>query len=116
MARPFWLAAGIVCFLLGAIGIPLPVLPTVPFWLLAAFCFSKSHPHWAEKLYSHPVYGPSMRRWRDQRVIPRRAKYASITAMAASTAVTALAAGPRWAMIPAAALLIVGPWIWTRDE
>lgn len=116
MARPLWLAGGVTSFVLGAIGIALPVMPTVPFWLLAAFCFSKSHPEWAERLYQHPVYGASMRQWRDRRAIPRRAKYASLGAMAASVPFTYLTAGMPWALIPLGVLATVGPWIWTRAE
>ena len=67
MARPLYLAAGLLCVALGAIGAFLPVLPTVPFLLLAIFCFARSRPEWAERLYAHPRYGPALRQWRDRR-------------------------------------------------
>jgi len=115
-ARSIWLAGGGLFLAVGAVGIILPILPTVPFFLLAAFCFARSHPALAERLYEHPQYGPAMRAWRDRRAIPRRAKYASIAAMAAGVVFTGLAIGWPWVLISLAILLTVGPWIWTRAE
>lgn len=115
-ARHLWLAAGVVAFATGAIGIALPLLPTVPFWLLAIFCFARSRPEWAERLYAHPRYGPSLREWRDRRAIGRRAKVSALVAMAASLAATWAAAGWRWALIPLAVMAVSGTWIWTRPE
>ncbi len=40
--RIIWIALGFVCLGFGTIGIILPVLPTVPFYMATAFCFAKS--------------------------------------------------------------------------
>ena len=61
MARPIYLICGFACVGLGIIGIALPVLPTVPFLLLAAFCFARSRPELAQRLYDDQRFGPSIR-------------------------------------------------------
>ncbi len=46
--RILWVLTGFVCLGLGSIGIVLPILPTVPFYMLTVFCFAKS----SKKLHS----------------------------------------------------------------
>ena len=116
MARHLYLAAGLICAALGAIGALLPVLPTVPFLLLAVFCFARSRPEWADRLYAHARYGPALRQWRDRRSISRKGKLGALSVMGGSALVSWLTIG--W---PAAAgvtlvLLCTGGWIATRPE
>ena len=44
----FWMLLGFLCLGLGTVGIVLPILPTVPFYMATLFCFAKS----SEKLHS----------------------------------------------------------------
>ena len=39
--RYVWMALGILCLVLGTIGVVLPILPTVPFYMATVFCFDK---------------------------------------------------------------------------
>ena len=48
LKRLFFLILGCVCLALGCVGIVLPVLPTVPFFLATVFCFANS----SEKLHT----------------------------------------------------------------
>jgi len=69
---------------LAAIGVVLPLLPTTPFVLLAAFFASKGSPAFASWLEGHPSFGPAIRDWRRNRVIPIRAKVLACSMMTLS--------------------------------
>jgi uncharacterized membrane protein YbaN (DUF454 family) len=116
IGRPIWLTAGILSFAMGTIGIVLPILPTVPFYLLAAVCFARSHPEWERRLLDHPHWGPPIRRWRERRAISRKAKLSAIGAMSAGVLFTGFTVGYPWVLISVGVLAICGPWIWTRNE
>lgn len=86
--RRFYLCVGYASLGLGILGIFLPVLPTTPFIILAAWSFSRSHPELARRLYDHPRFGPLLTDWRDQKAIPWRAKMYALSALALSFAFT----------------------------
>ena len=78
--RGLFLAAGLTSLALGLIGAVLPVLPTTPFVLLAAFCFSRSSPWLHARLLRSPLLGPMIANWALHGAIAPRAKLAA-TAM-----------------------------------
>lgn len=57
MLKWFLVAVGGVSLALGAVGIFLPILPTTPFLLLAAFCFARSSQRLHDYLVNHKVFG-----------------------------------------------------------
>lgn len=116
MTRHLWLALGWVSVALGVIGIALPIMPTVPFLILAAFAFAKSSPALEAKLLSHPVYGPHIRNWRDRRAITRRAKWMATAAFAASIGFGTLTLHWPWVLLPPVIAVISLSWLWTRNE
>ena len=59
---------------LGIAGIFLPILPTTPFAILAAWCFSKSSERWHLWLLNHKIFGPTIRDWERDGVIKPKAK------------------------------------------
>jgi uncharacterized membrane protein YbaN (DUF454 family) len=82
--RYAWQSVAIVCVGLGGAGAVLPLVPTTPFLLLAAWAASRSSPRLHEWLYSHPRYGPLLRDWRDHRAIRPRAKRIALVLIAIS--------------------------------
>ena len=70
---------GLVSFALAVAGIFLPLLPTTPLLLLAAWCFVHSSPRLYEWLMQHPKFGPYIRNFRENRAIPLHVKVVSIT-------------------------------------
>jgi uncharacterized membrane protein YbaN (DUF454 family) len=116
LKRPLYLSLGVTSLMLGVIGAFLPVLPTVPFVLLAAWCFGKAHPAWEARLLSHPTYGPPIRAWREHGAIPLRAKQIATLMMTCSGVLTALTLPGWWRVAPSAAMLLVCAWMWTRPS
>lgn len=72
--RVVLLIAGWICMALGLIGVFVPLLPTTPFLLLAAWCFVRSSPRLYARLKSHPRLGPFLQQWERDHSIPRAAK------------------------------------------
>jgi len=87
MPRIVYLLIGCVFVGLGFIGAFLPLLPTVPFLLLALWCFARSSQRFHDWLYHHPRFGPPLREWDQHGVIPVRAKILSTAMMAVSMAI-----------------------------
>ncbi|MDR0667157.1 MAG: YbaN family protein [Prevotellaceae bacterium] len=76
--RFLWISSGVLAVALGVLGMFLPVLPTVPFLLLATFCFAKSAPKWRYKLLYHPFIGKPLRDWLQYKGIRKREKIFSV--------------------------------------
>lgn len=66
------------------VGVVLPLLPTTPFVLLAAFFASKGSPELAQWLEGHPNFGQAIEQWRTGRVVPAQAKILACSMMANS--------------------------------
>jgi uncharacterized protein len=79
--RRFHLGLGYLSLALGAAGIVLPLLPTTPFVILAAWCFARSNPALAARLYGDPRFGPALTAWRDQGAVSRRAKILALSSL-----------------------------------
>ena len=118
MIRRFlWRSLAGLALALGSAGVVIPGLPTTPFLLLAAWAGSHGWPELEQRLLEHPEYGPLIRRWRESRAVPRRAKWIASALMLVSIATILVAPVPLWLQWSLPVFLcLVAVWLWTRPE
>lgn len=91
---------GVVSLSLGVAGIFLPLLPTTPFLLLAAWAFVRSSPRLYAWLINHPHLGEYIRNFRENRAIPLRVKVVSVSLV--------------WLTIGFCIVAVVEQWLWAQ--
>ncbi len=97
--RIFYLLLGWFSLITGIIGIFLPLLPTTPLVLLAAWCFSKSSERFHTWLINHKFFGPIVSDWQSNDGIPRKSRNRSIIFMWLGMAISILMVGRFWATV-----------------
>lgn len=98
------LVIGVLCSALGIAGIVLPVLPTTPFLLLAAFFFARSSPRAHRWLLNNRFFGAYLRNYLEGRGLSTRAKILIIVPLWATIGYSVLGLG---LPLPAQVLLLV---------
>jgi uncharacterized membrane protein YbaN (DUF454 family) len=116
LRRALWTGAGALCLALGVLGIFLPLLPTTPFVLLAAFCLSRGSARVERWLLAHPRFGPMVIDWRTRRAVPRRAKQLAVVMMALGSTWSWWVMPPPWRWLPAAGCAAVALWLWRLPD
>jgi len=115
--RFFWISFGTLSLALGIIGIFLPLMPTVVFLLIAAFCYARSSERLHGWLITHPRLGPPIVDWNRSGAIRRRAKWlASVSLLAALGLSTLFGVGGKIIAIQVVVLFILAIFIWSRPE
>lgn len=115
--RGVWFSIGALFLGLGIVGIALPVMPTVPFLLVAVWAFARSSPELRQRILDHPTYGPPVRAWQEHGAIGRPAKIWAVGAMAAGVGLTWWLGLPLWVVaLQAAVCTAVGTFVVTRPE
>lgn len=74
MVRTTYLLIGHTSLAVGFVGIFVPLLPTTPFVLLAAMCYSRGSDRFHAWILDHPRFGPTIHAWREHGAIGVRAK------------------------------------------
>ena len=88
---------GSISLILGAAGVVLPLLPTTPLVLLAAYCFQASSEKLHDKLVRNRIFGPYIENYRTKRGITLKRKAASIAFLWAGLAGSMIALRTGWA-------------------
>lgn len=114
MKRIFYLVVGFAALGLGAVGIAVPLLPTVPFMILAAFCFARSNPELERRIVEHPRVNPHISAWRERGAISRKGKTAALLAFGASALLGLFMLPFPASLLPVLVALVGGSWILAR--
>lgn len=96
--RFFWLVIGLLAVIIGALGVVVPLLPTTPFLLVAAFAFARSSVRLTRWLHEHPKFGPLIDNWQRYGSIDRKSKTMAIVVIVATPILTFLVGAPLWAV------------------
>ena len=92
----FWLLAGLTSVAIAAVGVVLPLLPTTPFLLIAAFAFARSSVRLNRWLREHRSFGPMIGDWHRDGSIDYKVKRTSIIVIFMTPVITWLFGAPIW--------------------
>jgi len=114
--RYVYITLGWISLVTGIIGIFLPILPTAPFIILAAFFFSRGSERWHRWLLANKRFGPMIRNWEAGHSISKGAKImALVTMVAGGTGTFFIQSIPLWVRVSQdIVLVLVGIYIITR--
>lgn len=87
---------GVLFVLIGVAGVFLPILPTTPFIICAAWCFLKSSKRAYVWIYSHSIFSGPLKNWEENHAISKSAKTVSLSMIAFSGIYTYLAIDGLW--------------------
>jgi hypothetical protein len=96
LVSALWIAGGSLSVATGILGIFLPVLPTTPFMLLAAFCYARSSPRCHHWLLHNRWFGAYIRNYRAGRGMPIQQKTLTIAVLWVTIGATAIYALTTW--------------------
>ena len=84
---------------IGAVGLVVPLLPTTPFLLVAAFAFARSSERLNRWLREHRSLGPLIDNWHRDGSIDRKVKRVAIIVILMTPVITWLFGTPLWIIV-----------------
>lgn len=99
MKRVLLIILGWICVVLATLGVVLPLLPTTPFLLLAAWCFARSSPRFHHWLLHRSWFGSYLRHWQQHRALPKGAKPKAVALILVTFAVSIYFVPSLWVRI-----------------
>ncbi len=106
MGKYILIMTGWLAVALGTLGVVLPLLPTTPFILLAAWCFARSSPRFHHWLMYRSWFGGYLRYWQRYRAMPPGAKPRAVAFILITFAVSLWLVQMTWVRV--LLLLILG--------
>lgn len=106
--RIYYLVVGCLFLGLGILGVILPVVPTTPFIILAAWAFARSSETLYSWLYNHSLFGSSLRRWDKHHVIPWSVKLVALLSMSFAFGMLYWSERPWYVLLSMALIVIWG--------
>nr|MBS0021449.1 YbaN family protein [Gammaproteobacteria bacterium] len=110
--RRIYRALGLFFFGLGGLGIAVPLLPTVPLWILAALFFAQSAPELQQRIYDHPQFGNTVRQFVEHRVLSKKSKGFAMAGASAGTGVSLWVMQPPASVVWTVATIMAGVVLW----
>jgi uncharacterized protein len=115
--RPLWLLLGFAATACAIAGAVLPLVPTTPFLLVAAYAFARSSPRLHAWLLGHPRFGPLITDWQRHGAISRAAKAGALTVIGLTPLITLAMQASTWILIVQLIVLVpVTLFIVTRPD
>lgn len=108
IGRVLWISAGTLFVGLGVVGIFVPILPTTPFLLLAAFCYGRSSQRFLRWLLTNRWFGDYIRNYREGKGLPLREKVLTLTALWLTIGVSIVYVASQWWLRLALAAIALG--------
>ena len=116
MVRTTFVVMGHASLAVGFVGIFVPLLPTTPFVLLAAVCYSRGSERFHTWLHEHPRFGPMIDEWREHRAIGPKAKVAATVTLILSVSISLLRLDRPWDVVAIIVAAVVLTFILSRPS